>query len=320
MGIGIFGLGLYGLNGRKKALNNSVITKVIIPVAGLGTRLLPISKSIPKEMVPVVDRPLIQHVVEEALAAGLKEVILVTRGGKSAIEDHFDHHYELENELENKGKLELLAELRAIVPSELKVTSVRQDKALGLGHAVACASHLISGDEAFAVLLPDVLVKPQLAQKGGNDLSQMVQAYKQTQTAQIMVEQVPLEDVDRYGIADCGGKPLEPGCSVTMQGVVEKPSQEQAPSQLAVVGRYILPGKIMSLLAQTAPGAGGEIQLTDAIDHLIQQDKVEAFCMSGRSFDCGHIAGWLAANQVLAIEAGLLAPVSPEFYQPVLDS
>jgi UTP--glucose-1-phosphate uridylyltransferase len=297
-----------------------VITKVIIPVAGLGTRLLPISKSIPKELVPVVDRPLIQHVVEEALAAGLNEIILVTRGGKSAIEDHFDHHYELESELEKKGKADLLAELRAIVPPELKVTSVRQDKALGLGHAVACAAHLISDNEAFAVLLPDVLVKPQLTQRGDNDLAQMVRIFQQSQAAQIMVEQVPLEQVDRYGIADCAGQPLKAGHSITMQGVVEKPSQEEAPSQLAVVGRYILPGKIMSLLARTTPGAGGEIQLTDAIDQLIQQGQVEAFCMSGRSFDCGHIAGWLAANQTLAIEAGLLEPVSQELCPPVSGS
>ena len=288
-------------------MNKQKISKAIIPVAGLGTRLLPISKSIPKEMVPVVDRPLIQHVVEEALAAGLNEIILVTRGGKSAVEDHFDHHYELETELEKKGKAQLLEQLRAIVPPELKVTSVRQDKALGLGHAVACAAHLIGEDEAFAVLLPDVLVKPQTDQSEQSDLATMVTTFQVSQAAQIMVEQVPLADVERYGIADCAGQDLVAGSSTAMRGVVEKPSPEQAPSQLAVVGRYILPGKIMPLLAETQPGAGNEIQLTDAIDTLIAEDKVEAFCMAGRSFDCGHIPGWLQANQVLGLEAGFLA-------------
>lgn len=287
---------------------SSKLKKAIIPVAGLGTRLLPISKSIPKEMVPVVDRPLIQHVVEEAMAAGLNEIILVTRGGKSAVEDHFDSHYEIETELERKGKTALLEALRDIAPPQLKVTSVRQDRALGLGHAVYCAAHLVNTDEPFAVILPDVLVKTQSdADEADNDLKTMVQIFQQAQAPQIMVEQVPLERVNQYGIVDCGGSEPEAGQSLALKGMVEKPSPEDAPSQLSVIGRYILPGEIMQLLAQTQPGAGGEIQLTDAIAALIAKGgAVEAYRMSGRTFDCGYIQGWLQANTVLGREAGLI--------------
>lgn len=287
---------------------SSTLKKAIIPVAGLGTRLLPISKSIPKEMVPVVDRPLIQHVIEEAMDAGLNEIILVTRGGKSAVEDHFDSHYEIETELERKGKTALLEALRAIAPPQLKVTSVRQGRALGLGHAVYCAAHLLNADEPFAVILPDVLVKTQPSiDEADNDLKTMVQVFQQTQAAQIMVEQVPLERVNQYGIVDCGGSEPEAGQSLSLKGMVEKPAPEEAPSQLSVIGRYILPGEIMQLLAQTQPGAGGEIQLTDAIAALIAKGgAVEAYRMSGRTFDCGYIQGWLQANTVLGREAGLI--------------
>ncbi|MCA1772280.1 MAG: NTP transferase domain-containing protein, partial [Halomonas sp.] len=218
------------------------VRKAIIPVAGLGTRLLPISKSIPKEMVPVVDRPLIQHVVEEAMAAGINEIILVTRTGKSAIEDHFDTHFELEHTLAEKGKDALLATLAAISPKQLNVTSVRQHNAQGLGHAVCCAAHLLDNDEPFVVILPDVLVKPQV---GGDrtDLGSMVERWSAKGAAQVMVEAVPKEDVHRYGIVDCD----EPaaGESANMRGVVEKPNLEEAPSRLSVIGRYVLPYRIM---------------------------------------------------------------------------
>ncbi|TLF45914.1 UTP--glucose-1-phosphate uridylyltransferase [Halomonas urmiana] len=287
------------------------LRKVIIPVAGFGTRLLPISKAIPKEMVPVVDRPLIQHVVDEALAAGLNEVVLVTRSGKSAVEDHFDTHFELEASLEAKGKQALLDELRAIAPPELKLTVIRQHQALGLGHAVHCAAHLLEEGEPFGVILPDVLVKPQ----PGNqivDMDEMVAQWQATQRAQIMVEAVPREEVQRYGIVDCGGDEPRAGKAMAMAGVVEKPAPEQAPSRLSVIGRYILPYRVMTLLADTPRGAGGEIQLTDAIARLIRETGgVDAFRMRGRTFDCGQIAGWLQANQVLATEAGYLsAPAS----------
>ncbi|WP_417420401.1 UTP--glucose-1-phosphate uridylyltransferase [Halomonas sp.] len=278
------------------------VRKAIIPVAGFGTRLLPISKAIPKEMVPVVDRPLIQHVVEEALAAGINEIVLVTRSGKSAIEDHFDAHAELEDALASKGKDALLATLAAIAPPELKITSVRQPNAQGLGHAVFCAAHLLGKDEPFAVILPDVLVKPQ-ADSNACDLGRMVELWDASNAAQIMVEAVPQEDVYRYGIVDCD----EPsaGESADMRGVVEKPKPEDAPSRLSVIGRYILPYRIMELLRDQPPGAGNEIQLTDAIDRLMQEgQQVQAFRMQGRTFDCGHIEGWLQANNTLAREAG----------------
>lgn len=287
---------------------SSMLKKVIIPVAGLGTRLLPISKSIPKEMLPVVDRPLIQHVVEEALEAGLNEVILVTRGGKSAVEDHFDTNHEIESELERKGKISLLEALRTIAPPQLKVTSIRQEKALGLGHAIHCAAHLVNPGEAFAVILPDVLVKTLPGQfDTDSDLKRMVQTYRDSRVTQIMVEQVPLERVDQYGIVDCGGSEPETGKSLEIKGIVEKPDQKEAPSRLSVIGRYILPWQVMESLAQTKPGTGGEIQLTDAIADLIAQGgTIEAFRMSGRTFDCGYIQGWLEANMVLGREAGLV--------------
>ncbi len=202
------------------------VRKAIIPVAGFGTRLLPISKAIPKEMVPVVDRPLIQHVVEEALAAGINEIILVTRAGKSAIEDHFDAHFELEHSLASKGKDALLETLSAISPKQLKVTSVRQPNAKGLGHAIFCAAHLLDQDEPFAVILPDVLVKPQVG-SSACDLGSMVARWEANDASQIMVEAVPQEEVYRYGIVDCD----EPaaGESANMRGVVEKPKRAAVP-------------------------------------------------------------------------------------------
>ncbi|MCB8889556.1 UTP--glucose-1-phosphate uridylyltransferase [Vreelandella malpeensis] len=278
------------------------VRKAIIPVAGFGTRLLPISKAIPKEMVPVVDRPLIQHVVEEALAAGIDEIILVTRTGKSAIEDHFDAHFELEHSLATKGKDALLETLSAIAPPRLKVTSVRQPNAKGLGHAIHCAAHLLDKNEPFAVILPDVLVKPQ-PQGQGCDLGDMVKRWDANNASQIMVEAVPEEEVYRYGIVDCDEP--QAGESADMRGVVEKPKPEDAPSRLSVIGRYVLPYRIMELLHDQAPGAGNEIQLTDAIDRLMQEGQtVQAFRMRGRTFDCGHIEGWLQANTTLAREAG----------------
>lgn len=280
------------------------VRKAIIPVAGFGTRLLPISKSIPKEMVPVVDRPLIQHVVEEAMAAGINEIILVTRSGKSAIEDHFDAHAELEDSLAKKGKDALLETLAAIAPANLKITSVRQPNAQGLGHAIFCAAHLLGQDEPFAVILPDVLVKPQ-TESTTCDLGDMVLRWNSSSAAQIMVEAVPQEEVYRYGIVDCGGNEPQAGESADMLGVVEKPKPEEAPSRLSVIGRYVLPYRVMELLSDQPPGAGNEIQLTDAIDRLMQEGKtVQAFRMNGRTFDCGHIEGWLKANTILAREAG----------------
>lgn len=268
------------------------VTKAVLPVAGLGTRFLPASKAIPKEMVTVVDKPVIQYVVEEALAAGITEIVLVTHSSKKAIEDHFDVNYELEAELERRGKEELLQVLRDTAPPELKVTAVRQGKALGLGHAVYCARPIV-GDAPFAVLLPDVLVE-----RSGDaiDLQLMTERFAQNGQAQIMVEPVPYERVHQYGVVDLGGTELRQGKHAPMSQVVEKPPRAEAPSNLAIVGRYVLPASIFDLLASTQPGAGGEIQLTDAIATLMQQSGVEAYHIRGRSYDCGSKLGYLEAT------------------------
>ncbi len=266
------------------------IKKAILPVAGLGTRFLPASKSIPKEMVTVVDRPAIEYVVREAVEAGIEEIILVTHASKGAIENYFDRNFELETTLEQKKKFDLLKEITEIIPSHISVISVRQPQPLGLGHAVLCAKAVV-GNEPFAVLLPDVLVKNE---KGINDLAQMMQRYETAQAAQIMVEAVPDELVDQYGIVEVSLLP-EAGQSVAMQGIVEKPAVGTAPSNLSVIGRYILPAEIMQLLEQTPKGAGNEIQLTDAIALLQQKQAVEAYRMQGQTFDCGSKLGYLKA-------------------------
>lgn len=267
-----------------------MIKKAILPVAGLGTRFLPASKSIPKEMVTVVDRPAIEYVVKEAIAAGIEQIILVTHSSKASIENYFDRNFELESSLKQKKKFDLLKEITEILPAHVTVVSVRQSQPLGLGHAVLCAKDLV-GDDAFAVLLPDVLVKDTNEK---NDLSLMIQRFQQTQSAQIMVEAVPKHLVDQYGIVDVATLPAE-GESVTMQGIVEKPDVADAPSNLSVVGRYILPAKIMQLLQQTPKGAGNEIQLTDAIALLQHTEQVEAYRMKGQTFDCGNKLGYLKA-------------------------
>ena len=267
-----------------------MIKKAILPVAGLGTRFLPASKSIPKEMVTVVDRPAIEYVVKEAIAAGIEQIILVTHSSKASIENYFDRNFELETSLEQKKKFDLLKEITESLPAHVTVVSVRQAQPLGLGHAVLCAKDLV-GDDAFAVLLPDVLVKDTNEK---NDLSLMIQRFQQTQSAQIMVEAVPKHLVDQYGIVDVATLPAE-GESVTMQGIVEKPDVADAPSNLSVVGRYILPAKIMQLLQQTPKGAGNEIQLTDAIALLQHTEQVEAYRMKGQTFDCGNKLGYLKA-------------------------
>ena len=267
-----------------------MIKKAILPVAGLGTRFLPASKSIPKEMVTVVDRPAIEYVVKEAVAAGIEQIILVTHASKASIENYFDRNFELETRLEQKQKWDLLKEITEILPPHVSVVSVRQPQPLGLGHAVLCAKAII-GDDDFAVLLPDVLVKDHEAM---NDLSLMIQRFDASKAAQIMVEAVPDHLVDQYGIVDVKHLPNE-GESIVMQGIVEKPALGTAPSNLSVVGRYILPAKIMQLLETTPKGAGGEIQLTDAIAMLQATESVEAYRMKGQTFDCGNKLGYLKA-------------------------
>ncbi len=271
------------------------IKKAVIPVAGLGTRMLPATKAIPKELLPVYDRPIIEHVVKEAIAAGITEIILVTRSGKEAIENHFDAHYELEHRLEKKGKETILGKVKNIIPGHVTVTSVRQSDALGLGHAVLCAKHLLN-DEPFAVLLPDVLVLDQESYDQNYSFAAMTDAWNKTGIGQVMVERVDSEAIVNYGVADLDGTASKPFKSITLKGLVEKPSSQDAPSNLAVLGRYILPSKVLDLLETTVAGVGGEIQLTDALDELLKRDGLNAFETDAGIFDCGNKQGFLIAN------------------------
>jgi len=271
------------------------IKKAVIPVAGLGTRMLPATKAIPKELLPVYDRPIIEHVVKEAIAGGVTEIILVTRSGKEAIENHFDAHYELEHRLEKKGKETILGTVKNVVPEGIKISSVRQSDALGLGHAVLCAKHLLN-DEPFAVLLPDVLVLDKESRDKNYSFAQLVKAWDETGMGQVMLERVDLELVESYGIADLGDVALEPFKSVALKGLVEKPSPDHAPSNLAVLGRYVLPSKVLELLESTTAGVGGEIQLTDALDTLLDTDGLNVFETDAEIHDCGNKQGFLGAN------------------------
>ncbi|OUC60289.1 UTP--glucose-1-phosphate uridylyltransferase GalU [Acinetobacter seifertii] len=274
-----------------------MIKKAVLPVAGLGTRFLPASKSIPKEMVTVVDRPAIEYVVREAVEAGIEQIIFVTHSAKVAIEDYFDHDFELETVLKQKQQFDLIKEITEILPPNISIVSVRQPQPLGLGHAVLCAKSVV-GEDDFAVLLPDVLVKDNSEK---NDLSHMIDRYKKSQIAQIMVEAVPDHLVDQYGIVDVTRNP-DIGESIAIQGIIEKPAIGSAPSNLSVVGRYVLPSKIMQLLESIPKGVNSEIQLTDAIAILQQTDMVEAYLMHGQTFDCGSKLGYLKAVLHYGIE------------------
>lgn len=268
--------------------------KAIIPVAGLGTRMLPATKAIPKEMLTIVDKPLIQYVVSECVNAGIKEIVLVTHSSKNSIENHFDTSYELESMLEKRVKRQLLEEVRSIIPPGVTIMHVRQGHAKGLGHAVLCAKPLV-GNEPFVVVLPDVILAEFSADQQTENLAAMLQRFTETQNSQIMVAPVAKEEVSNYGIVDCSGSDLLAGQSAVIKNIIEKPSQQDAPSNLSVVGRYVFSASIWSLLAKTPVGVGDEIQLTDAIDMLIEQEPVEAFHMSGKSFDCGDKQGYLQA-------------------------
>jgi len=295
------------------------VTKAIIPVAGLGTRVLPASKAIPKEMLPVGDKPVIQRVVEEAVAAGITQIILVTRSGKEAIENHFDAHYELEAELEIKGKIAELASVRNIQPPEVEIVSVRQPRALGLGHAVLCAAGIV-GNEPFAVMLPDVLINNGPSGTSHVDMSGMMAAYSRAGHPQIMVEPVPHEHAERYGIVDCAGATLAGGDAHPIQAMVEKPPRGTAPSNLAIVGRYILPARIMQLLKTTPRGAGGEIQLTDAMAALLGETPIEAYHMHGKSYDCGNKLGYVQANMVFGLQNPQIGADLRAFLKTQLDA
>ena len=268
--------------------------KVIIPVAGLGTRMLPATKAIPKEMLTVADKPLIQYIVNECVAAGIKEIVLVTQSSKNAIENHFDTSFELETMLEKRVKRQLLEEVRSICPKDVTIIHVRQGNAKGLGHAVLCGRAVV-GNEPFAVVLPDVILAEFSANQKTENLAAMIKRFNETGHSQIMVAPVPMDEVSSYGVADCNGVEIPVGGSAEIVKMVEKPSKEEAPSNLAVVGRYVFSSAIWDLLEKTPAGVGDETQLTDAIDMLIEQETVEAFHMTGKTFDCGDKLGYMQA-------------------------
>ncbi|WP_111979886.1 UTP--glucose-1-phosphate uridylyltransferase GalU [Algibacillus agarilyticus] len=270
------------------------IRKAIIPVAGLGTRMLPASKAIPKEMLTIADKPLIQYVVTELIASGIKEIILVTHSSKNSIENHFDKSFELESILEKRVKRQLLEEVQNICPKDVTIMHVRQGEAKGLGHAISCARPLV-GKAPFVVVLPDVLIDDAASNLKTDNLAEMVRLYNETGVSQIMVEAVPEADVNKYGVVDLDGASLAAGESVKMIGMVEKPDLEDAPSNLAVVGRYVLSADIWDILEKTPVGAGDEIQLTDAIATLMDWESVNAYYMTGKSHDCGNKLGYMTA-------------------------
>ncbi len=270
----------------------SRVTKAVFPVAGLGTRFLPVTKASPKEMLPIVDKPLIQYAAEEAIAAGIDELIFVTGRNKRSIEDHFDKAYELEAELTADGKKDLLGMVQNVLPNKTSCVYIRQPEALGLGHAVLCAKQVV-GNDPFAVILADDLISGE-----PGALRQMVDIYESCQCSVLGVQNVQREETRSYGIvkSKAGGPRIS-----HVEAIVEKPVPEQAPSTLAVVGRYILTPRIFSLLENVTPGAGGEIQLTDGIAALLSHEKVLAYEFIGKRYDCGNKFGYLQATVEYAL-------------------
>ena len=271
------------------------LRKAVFPVAGLGSRFLPVTKASPKEMLPIVDKPLIQYAVEEAAAAGITEMIFVTGRTKRAIEDHFDKAYELETELERKSKNGLLEMVRSVLPEGVRCIYIRQAEPLGLGHAVLCAQPVV-GDDAFAVILADDLMDSQPPA-----MAHMAQVFSREGASLLGVEEVPRDQTQSYGIVTVE----RPGVDIArIHGIVEKPKPAEAPSTLAVLGRYVLTPRIFELLGELTPGAGGEIQLTDAISQLLSHERVLAVRLPGRRFDCGSKLGYLQAT----VEYGVRHP------------
>ena len=274
----------------------TILNKAVFPVAGLGTRFLPATKAQPKEMLPVVDKPLIQYAVEEAYSAGIRHMIFVTGRNKRAIEDHFDTAYELENELEVAGKLELLDLVRSMQPVDMSFSFVRQPRSLGLGHAVLCAEHMV-GNEPFAVLLADDLMTGPPG--GASVLAQMADQFKTLQQSLLAVQEVPLDQTRRYGIV-AGEKYGDKLTKVS--AMVEKPAPEVAPSRMAVAGRYILTPAVFKHIRSQKPGVGGELQLTDGIASLMSDESIYAFQYEGKRYDCGSKEGFLEATVELALQ------------------
>jgi UTP--glucose-1-phosphate uridylyltransferase len=297
----------------------SKIRKAVFPVAGLGTRFLPVTKASPKEMLPIVDKPLIQYAVEEAAAAGITEMIFVTGRNKRTIEDHFDKAYELEAELASHGKVKLLREIQTLLPDNLHYSYVRQSEMLGLGHAVLCARPLV-GDEPFAVVLADDLIEAEVPV-----LRQMIDLYEQHASPVIGVQNVPLEQTSQYGIV----RPQSLGVRIhRIADIVEKPQPENAPSTLGVVGRYIFNPEIFDYLENVEPGAGGEIQLTDAVAAMLDMHPTLAYEFKGHRYDCGSKTGYLEATVMYALKhpavaeqfSGFIAQLQVERYQRKIGS
>lgn len=290
----------------------SQVKKAVIPVAGLGTRMLPATKAIPKEMLPVVDKPLIQYVVNECVAAGIREIVLVTHASKNSIENHFDTSFELEATLEKRVKRQLLEDVQAIVPKDVTIMHVRQGVANGLGHAIMCA-HPVVGDNPFAVVLPDVIMDDAASNLKKDNLAEMVSRFNTNRVSQVMVEEVLEEEVSKFGVVDLDGAEITAGQSAKIHATVEKPAIDEAPSNLAVVGRYVLSEKIWELLEFTPPGAGGEVQLTDAIASLMKLEQVDAYYMKGKSHDCGSKIGYMKANIDFALRHPEIGPAIKEY-------
>jgi UTP--glucose-1-phosphate uridylyltransferase len=269
------------------------VRKAVFPVAGLGTRFLPATKAMPKEMLPVVDKPLIQYAVEEALKAGIQDIIFVTGKGKQAIEDHFDHYCELEHTLMARNKVTLLNEITTLIPESGTIVYTRQNEPLGLGHAIWCARHIV-GREPFAILLADDLIKARTPV-----LSQMIERFNQLQCSMVCVEEVDRQATASYGILDAD----PPADQVTrIRGLVEKPDPQDAPSNLAIIGRYILTPEIFDILDAKEAGTGGEIQITDAMARLLKDQDIYGFTYKGTRFDCGTKVGFQMANLAFALE------------------
>lgn len=270
------------------AVSFKKITTAVFPVAGMGTRFLPVTKSSPKEMLPIVDKPLIHYVVEEAVEAGINQLVFITSYNKRCVEDYFDSNFELEQRLSEKGNNELLSSIRNIVPKNVNIVYLRQHAPLGLGHAVLCAKKVI-GNNPFAVLLADDIIDCE----GTSCLKEMVTFYEKTRANVLAVEEVALSDTKNYGIVSFKQNAIIPN---QIEHIVEKPDVEKAPSNFAVIGRYILTARIFELLENTDRGRGGEIQLTDAIEKLIQEQPVAAFLFDGHRYDCGSKLGFLEAT------------------------
>ena len=269
------------------------IKKAVFPVAGLGTRFLPATKAMPKEMLPVVDKPLIQYAVEEALASGIEHLIFVTGGGKSALEDHFDRSFQLEETLRQRKKIEQLKEIESLVPESGTIIYTRQSKPLGLGHAIWCARDIV-GDEPFAVLLADDLIKSETPV-----LHQMIKEFDRLRASTVAAIEVPQEETSKYGILDAE-QPSD--TTFRVRGMVEKPPAGEAPSNMAAIGRYILTPRIFDILGKQQKGAGGEIQLTDAMSQLLTEQPIFGYRFEGTRFDCGDKAGFQMANLAFALE------------------